>query len=380
MTAERPPEEILRAWGRSAVRRDESEPSASRRDRAVAQIARQITLAAEERQQRTRFRSRAAVLLAVAAAVAIVFGARALLRQNSALGPGPTGPVAGQLFGSDKVIVLRGGVPRSAAESMTLVAGDEVQTPTAAGTRVVLADGAEAAVEPASRLVLGRSGADTLELLAGELTVNVPRLVPPRTFVVRTPDARVVVHGTRFVVTVVKAPAKPRTRVRVIEGKVGVEYRGVAADLVVGQSWPAASEQEQTMGAPVREPPSNAAAPEPAPPIRPADSRSSPGAASQKGAAPVSAAALAEQNRLFSAAVAESRRGNDARAVALIDDLLARHPRSPLLPEARVERFRALKRLGQKSEAAREASRYLLENENGAARDEARSVVLPDSK
>jgi hypothetical protein len=45
-----------------------------------------------------------------------------------------------------------------------------------------------------------------------------------------------------------------------------------------------------------------------------------------------------------------------------------------------VERFRALKRLGQKSEAAREASRYLLENENGAARDEARSDVLPDSK
>jgi hypothetical protein len=380
MTAERTPEEILRAWGRSAALKDDSERKVARRDRAVAQIARQITLAAQDRQQRTRFRSRVAVLLAAAAVVAIVFGARALLRRDSVSGPALADTAAGRLFGAGSVIVQRAGAPRPAAESMRLAPGDEVRTPAESGTRIVLADGAEAALEAKSRLVLGRSGADALELLAGELTVTVPKLVPPRTFAVRTPDARVVVHGTRFVVTILEAPAKPRTRVRVIEGKVGVEYRGVVADLVVGQTWPAAPQKEQATGATVREPPSSTAAAQPAAPIRSADSRSSPGAASQKGAAPVSAAALAEQNRLFSAAVAESRRGDDARAIALIDELLARYPSSPLLPEARVERFRALKRLGQKSEAAREASRYLLENENGAARDEARSIVLPKSK
>ena len=59
---------------------------------------------------------------------------------------------------------------------------------------------------------------------------------------------------------------------------------------------------------------------------------------------------------------------------------MARMSEAPTPDSGTVERFRALKRLGQKSEAAREASRYLLENENGAARDEARQIVLPDSK
>jgi hypothetical protein len=46
-----------------------------------------------------------------------------------------------------------------------------------------------------------------------------------------------------------------------------------------------------------------------------------------------------------------------------------------------VERFRALKRLGQHAEAAREARRYLLDRQSGAASDEARSVALePNGK
>ena len=164
-----------------------------------------------------------------------------------------------------------------------------------------------------------------------------------------------------------------------IEGRVGVEYHGVAAELVLGQSWPAATPATHA-GSPRRNRNRVRRFPTPAPALPSSDSKPSPSALSRKPHAPVSAAALAEQNRLFSVAVAASRRGDDARAVALIDELLARYPASPLLPEARVERFRALDRLGRKSEAAREASRYLRENENGAARDEAREVVLPDPK
>jgi hypothetical protein len=374
VTAERTPEEILRAWGRSGMRPDDSARSAARRDRAVIQIAQQITLAAEERLRRARLRFRAGLVCAVAAAVAIVFGARGMLRSHSEPGPAAAIPAVGELHGADEVMVLHASVEHH-ARAMPLVPGDEVRTPAEARTRVVLTEGAQATVEPRSRLVVGGAGSDALELLAGELSVHVPKLIPPRTFSVRTPDARVVVHGTRFVVTVLDAPARPRTRVRVIEGRVGVEYQGEAKELVLGQRWPAAPEAAQPTAdsAPNPEPRDVAPAPPQLPSAKPSSS-----APSRKAAALVSEAALAEQNRLFSAAVAASRRGDDSRAVALIDELLVRYPTSPLVPEARVERFRALKRLGHKSEAAREASRYLLENENGAARDEAREVVLPD--
>ena len=41
-----------------------------------------------------------------------------------------------------------------------------------------------------------------------------------------------------------------------------------------------------------------------------------------------------------------------------------------------MERFRTLKHMGDNQEAAREARRYLLEQRNGAAQDEARDVAL----
>jgi ferric-dicitrate binding protein FerR (iron transport regulator) len=360
----------------------DSERGAGSRDRAVAQIAQQITLAAEQRRRSGRFRLRALVLCAAAAVFAIGLGASGLFWRDPATGNAPElSARAGELRGSEKVTVERSGVRRPAQEAMALAPGDEVHTPSDAHTTVLLSDGAAVDVKPESRLLLGRNGGgDTLELLAGELSVSVPKLGEARTFSVRTPDARVVVHGTRFVVSVLDAKANPRTRVRVLEGRVGVEYRGVAAELLPGEGWPRAPEAMQEPGVTAPEPQEKAAASSPAKPASPPGSRPSPSAVSRKPEAPVSAAALAEQNRMFAAAVAASRRGDDSRAIALIDELLARHPTSPLLPEARVERFRALKRLGQNSEAAREASRYLLENENGAARDEAREVVLPDPK
>ena len=375
MKPQRRPEEILRAWGRSAIEQ-ESGRRAEHRDRAVARIAQHITLAAEQRRRTVRFRLRAAVLCAAAAVFALVLGASGLFRSGPASQTSEVAALAGELRGSDRVIIERSGVRRPAHESMALAPGDEVHAQAGARTEVTLTGGAAVEVRPESRLVLGRSGgSDSLELLVGELTVNVPKLEGSRTFSVRTPDARVVVHGTRFVVSVLDAQAKPRTRVRVLEGRVGVEHQGVIAELMPGQSWPVA---QQPASPP--DPASGEAAAPPAKPSRPTGSGPSSSAASRKSPAPVSEAALAEQNRMFAAAVAASRRGDDARAVALIDELLARYPSSPLLPEARVERFRALKRLGRQSEAAREASRYLLENDHGAARDEAREVVLPDPK
>src|SRR6185503_4694186 len=116
VTAERTPEEVLRAWGRSAIRRDDSKRSAARRDRAVIQIAQQITLAAEERRRKARLRVRAGVVCAVAAAVAISFGVRGLLRSESALAPAAAIPAVGELHGADKVMVLHAGAEHRAAE------------------------------------------------------------------------------------------------------------------------------------------------------------------------------------------------------------------------------------------------------------------------
>jgi outer membrane protein assembly factor BamD (BamD/ComL family) len=95
-----------------------------------------------------------------------------------------------------------------------------------------------------------------------------------------------------------------------------------------------------------------------------------------KDAALADASTLAEQNLLFRRAVDARNEGEDERAVKHFDALLGKYPKSALAQEARVERFRALKRLGRNREAAREARRYLMDHTNGFAKDEARGLAL----
>jgi hypothetical protein len=64
------------------------------------------------------------------------------------------------------------------------------------------------------------------------------------------------------------------------------------------------------------------------------------------------ASTLAAENALMQAAMAAARTGDDARAVSLFGDLLARYPRSPLAYNAGVARFRALRRLGDERAAS----------------------------
>jgi outer membrane protein assembly factor BamD (BamD/ComL family) len=75
------------------------------------------------------------------------------------------------------------------------------------------------------------------------------------------------------------------------------------------------------------------------------------------------------------AAMAAKRAGDEARSVELFTDLLARHPTSPLAQNAMIERFRALKRSGNKEAAAQAALRYLHDYPAGMASDEARGVA-----
>jgi hypothetical protein len=55
---------------------------------------------------------------------------------------------------------------------------------------------------------------------------------------------------------------------------------------------------------------------------------------------PASVSHLAEQNDLFSAAMAAERRGNSTTALRKLDELIARYPGGPLSESARAERQR----------------------------------------
>jgi outer membrane protein assembly factor BamD (BamD/ComL family) len=85
---------------------------------------------------------------------------------------------------------------------------------------------------------------------------------------------------------------------------------------------------------------------------------------------------LAQENDLYAAASRAAREGNDALAVSTLSTLLSRYPSSPLVQNARVDRFRALSRSGRSAEAVAAARRYLADYPNGFARDEAKALVL----
>jgi hypothetical protein len=90
---------------------------------------------------------------------------------------------------------------------------------------------------------------------------------------------------------------------------------------------------------------------------------------------PAASSSLAEENRLMLAALSAGRAGDDARAVRLLTELLTRHPTSPLAQNATVERFRALKRIGDEQAASLAARRYLKDYPVGMAGDEARVLA-----
>src|SRR5262249_4459 len=87
------------------------------------------------------------------------------------------------------------------------------------------------------------------------------------------------------------------------------------------------------------------------------------------------ASTLAEQNRLLQQGLDARRRGDDTRALESFDKLLSRYPRSPLVQEARVEKFRALEHRGDHPRAGREGQRYLADYPTGFATNEAKALI-----
>jgi len=371
----------LRAMRHVVVSVEPPAAAAQRRFRTIDALrAKQARLAAARDIGRTW--RRRALLLAAACLLAICAAAAVL--QNPAAKRSAALPALPQLRAlAGTIAVDRLGTsasePVPSDRALALAPNDRVRS--AAAARALLAFPSGAAVEVAERTDF-RTGppnasSEQVELALGRVDVRVPKLGAGRQFLVSTPSATVRVHGTRFWVTVSRdVIAGLVTRVGVSEGTVGIERDGRTVELQSGDSWSSVQETQQRVADVTME---RASEPEQKPARRRSaprlSERSSPAEAHQDAPSTLTA-----ENALLARALAAVRAGDDERAIRLLDSLLEAYPRSTLAPNAKVERFRALRRLGKSREAALQARRYLDEYPNGMADDEARQVAEPPAQ
>lgn len=276
-----------------------------------------------------------------------------------------------------------GDVP--AAVGNQLHAGDTVRTPPGARAALELADRARVGCAAGTEVRLSREGAEDsrLELSRGSISFEVPKLAPGHTLSVETRDAVVTVRGTRFTVTVAGAESKPLTRVSVSEGRVQVDSARGTVFLGPGEQWSSRASEPAapaTVDAPATSPPA-AHNSEPAAPSSESVAADSPRARAptsrpNSNAEGRSSSTLRDENVLYERALRRAEASDAAGALADLEALVARHPRSPLVQSARVEHFRILLRVGNRSLAASEARRYLSDYPDGFARSEAKNVAL----
>lgn len=369
------PETLLRELSNERVPLEAAVATAARRERvidALGRAIREVPRARERRAQRLRWAS----VLAVAAVVVLGLGLGSFGLLRRAPEVAEASPNIGSVQAVSGTLVLtQHGRSRvvSQGENPGLAAGDAISTAPDGSARL-RTERSVTDVAPATKLRLnGVSPAEErLHLAIGRIQLNVePRPDVRRTVVVETPDAEVVVHGTVFSVAVDSRGGVEVTRVRVDEGAVSVLHRGERVLITGGQEWSSAAKPK-----PAAEPSAEPAA-EPRVEARRALRTKAP---SRRAAAPpADASTLAEENRLFLTAVEARNRGDDRAAVELFGAMLAKYPSGKLAEEARIERMRALNRLGESAKAAAEARRYLARHATGFARDEARSTALDDS-
>jgi hypothetical protein len=403
-------EAMLRQMASTRALPEPAERAAARRARVILSLS-DLQGKLIERRNRVRQWRRRVAWLAAAAMPALAVGGGWYLhtRGEQAARAVPAAPTGLRVeVAQGTVQVTHGGRLDTimAPGSLGLDSCEELATRADGRAAIVLASGARLEVLPRTQLGVtaasdAQSKGDRIELTSGRVDVTVPKLPPGRALSVHTPDTTVEVRGTRFSVAVGTLQATPVTRVTVTEGRVLVRHGAVQLYLLAGSSWSsrsagpgskqearAAGDSDSYLGPLTAE--LEAAAPElaaaPVEPVAPGDAeqgeeeadataalRGSPPAPAKGTAA---ASNLAEQNWLFQQAMQARRAGHDARALLLLDQLLSRYPSTLLAQEARVERFRALARVGQQAEAAREARRYLAEHPGGFATGEARSLAL----
>jgi ferric-dicitrate binding protein FerR (iron transport regulator) len=340
---------------------EQSEGSSARTDERRDAIVAAMALAIAAKARRRRAYAATAIVLAAAAGVLVVL--------RLAGGAGLSGSKAGAASalvvehqdGRGNLLVRAAG-SRPLPDLGVLAVGDSVRTDESSGTTLGFGNGTSIVLSSSAQLRVDEIGATRrFSLLGGRFQAHVAKLTQGERFVVSTPDSEVEVRGTVFTVVVSSPDANCRdlassSSVQVSEGAVWVRARDAQVLLHAGESWttpcPASPSDiappavvpvprlnpapatavhgavHKTVAAraevlPSRVPPPSLA---PAPP----DSTSSP--------APVSH--LAEQNDLFSAAMAAERRGEHETALRTLNQLIERFPGSPLGESARAERQR----------------------------------------
>lgn len=377
MSGAREPEALVRALAEERVPPEDPETLAARRERLVPIVARQVREASAQRDRRVRALRYGKVALAAASVVlAVGIGYRAHhadVKPVATSHPAPT-HVAAVREVKGTLVVTHAGLARvvSPAELTELAGGDEVST-AADGRALLQTERSAIRVEPATQLSMLAHNAleERIHLSLGRVELKVQKQPQSnRSVVVETPNAEVVVRGTMFSVSVDSEQDVPVTHVRVTEGSVWILHDGKRELVSVGSEWTSSGSHARLeapeVPAPTRTPPT----PSVVTPSAPA--RSTALAAPQR----TTTGSLGEENRMFQAAVDARNHGDDARALELFGALLTRYPSGRLAEEARVERMRALRRIGNAAGAASEARRYLAEHPHGYAQDEARGDAL----
>jgi hypothetical protein len=250
----------------------------------------------------------------------------------------------------DNYRLVRAAMMADVVEASEMLPGDRLQTGAGDGTTLVLSTGTHLAIAGQSEVQLRDSGraSQRFWLESGGLRATVAKLGSQERFLLQTFDSEIEVHGTVFSVKVGpelggSAAGGGRTRVCLEEGVVlwrqaGRETKMIASNgHSVGCGEPAAEpgfvpSTNRTDGPSIEEPTAGArtSARIAGPKIR---SRAVPAGATQES----QQSSLAQQNDLFTAALAAERQGDLAQAVAHLETLLARFPDGSLAESAKAE-------------------------------------------
>jgi hypothetical protein len=267
------------------------------------------------------------------------------------------------------------GMRRSVAAASALEGSGELVAAAESWSRLSTPQGVRVELAPRTRLRVREAAralkAAQLNLVEGEVHCDVPKLGAQAQFSITTPDARVIVHGTRFSVRV-GGPDRPGTCVRVSEGLVEVRAGAKRTMLPPGTQWGCAPTSEGTVArlaraaaaaqargqaqARVENVRENVREPSAESRQRPVVRRAAAARAAQARAARRASSAnasardsdsrsaeqparlsgtLGEENRLLAAALTAERSHDAQSARTLFEQLLSRNPSSPLAPEAR---------------------------------------------
>lgn len=360
----------LSELGKGAVPVEEPQRAFYRRERVVRMLG--ASLEAQAVRERRRVRTWLWASAAAAILVAGLAGAWTLRSEPAAVAKataGETRTVLGQ------VSVRRAGAAAPLQTGDVLVGGEVVSTGARSGVEIAIASGhADLGGLSELELVPPTATERRLRLGTGSVDVDLPRkLEAGKHLIVETPDAEVLVVGTAFTVEVGGEAGVRATHVSVRRGTVWIMQGGKQrAVLSAGDDWrsPIATAVAGTATTGAQ------AEPAPAPEGRAGVTRRpSVAARPATGARPVDSGTLAEENRIFQAALAARNAGDNAGAADTFASLLSRYPRSVLREQALAGEFRALDRAGRSSAATVAARRYLASYPAGFARADAERVA-----